>query len=218
VALRHPGEYPFNEGRIVSSRGLDIDVQDYEQHFTEEQVPYSNALHSVLDGGEMYFVGALARYNLNFSRLSPLAQEAAQEAGLGPTCRNPFQSIVVRGVEVLYACDEALRLIDAYEPPDQPSVDIAVHSGTGAACTEAPRGILYHRYRLDDAGQIQDVKIVPPTSQNQKMIESDLWHFVAQVADLPAEQIQAQCEQAIRNYDPCISCATHFLSLELDRT
>lgn len=217
VALRHPDEYPFNDGRIVSSQGLDIDVQDYEQHFTEVQVPYSNALHSTLPGGVAYFVGPLARYNLNYAQLSPLAREAAGEAGLGPTCHNPFQSIIVRSVETLYACDEALRLIAEYVPPDRPAVDIAIRSGIGAACTEAPRGILYHRYRLDDTGTIQDVKIVPPTSQNQKTIENDLRRYATEVADLPLVEMQVGCEQAVRNYDPCISCATHFLSLELDR-
>ena len=216
VALRHPDEYPFNEGRIVSSQGLDIDAQDFEQHIIEEQVPYSNALHATLHG-EPYFVGPLARYNLNYTLLSPLAREAAQEAGLEPTCSNPYQSIVVRAVETLFACDEALRLIEAYDQPDAPAVEAVPAAGVGWACTEAPRGILYHRYRLDMSGVILDAKIVPPTSQNQKIIESDLRRFVAQVIDEPPDRIQAHCEHAVRNYDPCISCATHFLPLVLDR-
>ena len=99
VALRHGQEYPFNEGRLVSNKGLDIDVRDYEQHFVEEQVPHSHALHSTLKARGSYFAGPLARYNLNFDRLTPLAQEMAREAGLGPVCRNPFQSIIVRAVE-----------------------------------------------------------------------------------------------------------------------
>jgi sulfhydrogenase subunit alpha len=217
VALRHPAEYPFNEGRIASSRGLDIPVREYEEQFAEEHVPHSNALHSILKGRGVYFVGPQARYSLNFDRLSPLAQEAAREAGLGPTCANPFQSIVVRGVETLYACDEAIRIIEAYEPPAQPAVDVEPREGTGCAATEAPRGLLYHRYRLDAAGTISDAKIVPPTSQNQKSIEQDLRRFVAERLDLPRERLTWQCEQAIRNYDPCISCATHFLKLDLDR-
>jgi coenzyme F420-reducing hydrogenase alpha subunit len=217
VALRHPDEYPLNEGRLVSNRGLDISVDQYENHFVEEHVQHSNALHSVLKGDGAYFVGPLARYSLNFDRLSPLAQEAAREAGLGPTCSNPFQSIIVRSVEALYACDEALRIIDHYEMPENPAVELEVRAGTGYGCTEAPRGILYHRYRIDDRGSILDAKIVPPTSQNQRTIEQDLWQFVPQHLDLPPEKLQWQCEQAIRNYDPCISCATHFLTLNLDR-
>ncbi len=217
VALQHPTEYPFNEGRLVSNRGLAIAVQEYENHFSEEHIPYSNALHSVLKERGSYFVGPLARYNLNFDRLSPLAQEAARDARLGPECRNPFQSIIVRSVEVVYAFDEALRIIEEYEIPDQPAIELHPRAATGSACTEAPRGILYHRYRLNDDGLILDAKIVPPTSQNQKTIENDLRHYVEQAIELPEEQLTWQCEQAIRNYDPCISCATHFLKLHIER-
>ncbi|HEV2583004.1 MAG TPA: Ni/Fe hydrogenase subunit alpha [Ktedonobacteraceae bacterium] len=217
VALYHPNEYPFNEGLLVSNKGLSIPVHEYEDHFVEEHVPYSNALHSVLKGRGAYFVGPMARYNLNFDQLSPLAQEAARGAGLGQVCRNPFQSIVVRSVEILYAFDEALRIIEEYEQPDAPSVRVRPVAATGCACTEAPRGILYHRYRLDEDGIIRDAKIIPPTSQNQKTIENDLWRFVEQHKALPEEQLTWQCEQAIRNYDPCISCATHFLKLQVER-
>ncbi|MFQ5795865.1 MAG: Ni/Fe hydrogenase subunit alpha [Candidatus Bipolaricaulia bacterium] len=217
VALRHPDEYPFNEGRLVSNRGLDIAVRDYDDHFVEEHVSYSNALHSVLEERDAYFVGPLARYNLNFDKLSPLAQEVARDAGLGPVCRNPFQSIIVRSVEILYACDEALRIIGEYEMPERPAVEIQPRAATGYGCTEAPRGILYHRYRIDENGAILDAKIVPPTSQNQKTIESDLWQFVPDRLDLSHDELTWQCEQAIRNYDPCISCATHFLKLEIEQ-
>jgi coenzyme F420-reducing hydrogenase alpha subunit len=138
---------------------------------------------------DAYFTGPLARYNLNFDKLSPLAQEAARNAGLGPTCHNPFQSIIIRSIEVLYACDEALRIIDAYEEPDQPAVDVEPRAATGYACTEAPRGSLYHRYRLDEHGVILDAKIVPPTSQNQKTIEKDLCDFVPRYLELPKDEL-----------------------------
>ncbi len=217
VALRHPDEYPFNEGRIVSNRGLDIAARDYDMHFAEEQVPHSNALHSVLKERGAYFVGPMARYSLNFDRLSPLAQNAAREAGLGPVCRNPFRSIIVRSVEVLWACDEALRIIENYESPDAPAIEVPPRAGTGYSATEAPRGLLYHRYRLDEQGRILDAQIVPPTSQNQKTIEDDLRRFVPPRAHLSTDQLTWECEQAIRNYDPCISCATHFLKLNIER-
>ncbi|MBZ5665398.1 MAG: Ni/Fe hydrogenase subunit alpha [Acidobacteriia bacterium] len=217
VALRHPDEYPFNEGRLVSNSGLDIPIGEYEAHFAEEHVQHSNALHSVFKQHGAYFVGPLARYSLNFDRLSPLAQEAAREAGLGPVCRNPFKSIIVRSVEIVYACDEALRIIEQYEPPEKPAVDIHPHAATGYGCTEAPRGILHHCYRIDEAGTILDAKIVPPTSQNQKIIEQDLEHFVPRFLSLPEKELRWRCEQAVRNYDPCISCATHFLKIEIDR-
>ena len=217
VALRHPAEYPFNEGRLVSNQGLDIAIRDYDDYVAEEHVPYSNALHAVLIGRGAYVVGPLARYNLNFDRLSPVAQEAARAAGLAAVCQNPFQSIIVRSVEILYACDEAIRILEAYEMPDHPSVEVQPRAATGYACTEAPRGILYHRYQVDDNGLIVDAKIVPPTSQNQKSIEADLRRFVPDRIHLPHDVLTGQCEQVIRNYDPCISCATHFLKIEWQR-
>src|SRR6516165_7298862 len=154
VALRHPHEYPFNEGRLVSSKGLNIPVREFEQHFSEEHVAYSNALHSATRDGESYFVGPMARYNLNLDRFSSVAQQAAHEAGLGSVCRNPFQSIIVRAVELLYACDEAMRILDTYEKPETSFIGIAPKASSGFGCTEAPRGILYHSYRMDDRGVI----------------------------------------------------------------
>lgn len=215
VALHHPDEYPMNAGRIISNHGLDIAVEDYNQHFVESHVQRSTALHSHLREQDCYLVGPLARYSLNFDQLSPLAREAAKDAGLGPTCANPFQSIVVRSIEVLYACDEALRLIEAYEEPAQPFVAHQPRASEGFGCTEAPRGLLFHRYRLNAEGQIQEAQIVPPTSQNQPSIEADLKEMVGNWLDLPADALRERCEQTIRNYDPCISCATHFLKLDV---
>jgi sulfhydrogenase subunit alpha len=216
VALRHGGEYPLNEGRIVSSRGLDVPAREYDAHFTEEQVRHSTALHARRAGGGAYLVGPLARYALNSDLLSPLAREAARDAGLGAVCRNPFRSVIVRAVEVLWACDEALSIIAAYEPPPRPAVPVAVRAATGHAATEAPRGLLYHRYRLDGDGTIRDARIVPPTSQNQRTIEEDLEQMIPASLGLPEEQLVGRCEHAIRNHDPCISCAAHFLTLRVE--
>jgi sulfhydrogenase subunit alpha len=217
VSLRHPDEYPFNEGRLVSSENLNIGIESYDQYFSEQQVKYSTALHSVLRDASPYFVGPLARYSLNFDRLPASVQQAAREAGLDPVCRNPFQSIVVRSLEIFFACTEAMRIIEEYDVPEKPAIDVEVRSGTGYGCTEAPRGTLYHRYRIDEHGTIVDAKIVPPTSQNQRVIEQDLRQFATQFIELPQEKLQWQCEQAVRNYDPCISCSTHFLKLNVER-
>ncbi len=217
VALSHPDEYPIDRGRIVSNRGLDIDVSAYDEHFVEEHVAWSNALHSRLRDRGSYLCGPLARFALAHDRLSPAARDAAARAGLTAAERNPFRSIVVRSVELVYAADEALRLIAEYEEPDAPAVEVEPCAGTGHGCTEAPRGILYHRYTLGADGTILDAKIVPPTSQNQRTIEEDLRGVVERSLDLPDDELTLRCEQAIRNYDPCISCATHFLDLEVER-
>jgi sulfhydrogenase subunit alpha len=217
VALCPTDEYPFNEGRIVSNKGLNIEAREYDNYFEEDQVARSTALHARIRGRGAYLVGPLARYALNFDKLSPLARSAAREAGLESVCINPYRSIVVRGIEVLYACDEALRLIDGYEEPDQPAVVASPRAGTGYACTEAPRGMLYHRYELDAIGRILTARIVPPTSQNQASIEADLTTCITGWLDLPDEALRHRCEQTVRNYDPCISCATHFLRVDVDR-
>ncbi len=216
VALRSPHGYPLESGSVVTSTGRAFEVADFGTHVVEEHVARSNALHARLDGQESYVVGPLARYALNHDQLGPLAREAAHDAGLGDECRNPFQSIVVRAVELVHATDEALRIIDGWEGASAPFVDVPARAGIGYGATEAPRGLLYHRYELAKDGTILDATIVPPTSQNQRSIEADLRVFVQDRLDLPREELVRQCEQAIRNYDPCISCATHFLDLTVE--
>ncbi|CCE07798.1 Nickel-dependent hydrogenase large subunit [Bradyrhizobium sp. STM 3843] len=218
VALRHENEYPLNEGRLVSSCDIDIDIADYESEFEERHVPHSTALHSLLKRRGAYLVGPLARYALNFDRLPSTVQALAEEVGLDRICRNPFKSIVVRAIEILFACEEALRIITAYEPPAEAAVPLVPRAGTGFGCTEAPRGICWHRYEFAEDGTIARARIVPPTSQNQPSIEADLAVVAGSLLDQPDEVIRARCEQTIRNYDPCISCSTHFLKLTVHRS
>jgi coenzyme F420-reducing hydrogenase alpha subunit len=217
VAVGHPTEYPVLGDRIVSTGGLDVPVRDWEEHFVEEHVPWSTALHGHLRSGAHYLTGPLARYTLASAKLAPIAREAARDAGLGATCRNPFQSVIVRAVEILHAVDEAIRLVEAFEPPDPAAVDVPTRAGVGHGVSEAPRGLLYHRYEIDDRGAIVTARIVPPTSQNQPAIEDDVRAVVERYLDLPETELQHLCEQAVRNHDPCISCATHFLDLRVDR-
>ena len=217
VSLSHGQEYPYNEGRLVSNKGLDIDIAQFDQHIVETQVAHSTSLHANLRMRGSYLVGPMARYHNCRERLSPAARELADSAGLGTICDNPFQSIVVRAVETYWAVEEAIRLIDAFQMPERPCISIEPRGGLGHGCTEAPRGILYHRYELDEAGLIQDAVIVPPTSQNQSRIEDDLSSFVTENLNVSNDELQWKCEQAVRNYDPCISCSCHFLKVKIDR-
>jgi len=218
LALSRPGTYAIERGTVATRSGLAFPAAGWNEHVIEEHVAHSNALHAHLAGGGRYLTGPLARYSLSSRWLSPLAREAAQAAGLGPTCDNPFRSIIVRAVETVYALDEALRLIAAYEPPERPAVQVPPQAGVGHGVTEAPRGTLYHRYQIGADGIISTAKIVPPTSQNQAAIEADLRTFAQARLDLDDAELTRQCEQAIRNYDPCISCATHFLDLTIERS
>ncbi|MDH3753697.1 MAG: nickel-dependent hydrogenase large subunit, partial [Acidimicrobiia bacterium] len=218
VSVAHPDEYPVLGERIVSDRGLDIDAAAFLDHVEEHHVEHSTALHArLLERGE-YLVGPLARYSLNASKLAPGAAAAARDAGLGPTCHNPFRSIVVRAVEVVHAFEVGLDIIEGYEPPDRPDVQVEVRAGVGHGVTEAPRGLLYHRYEIDDAGLVADAVIIPPTSQNQATIEHDLWHYVEHHLHLEDDDLRRRAEVTIRNHDPCISCATHFLDLTVERS
>ena len=217
VALRHGEEYPFNEGRVVSNKGLDIDVRDYEQHFVEKQAPHSHALHSTLKARGDYFAGPLARYNLNFDRLTPLARETAREAGLGPVCLNPFQSIIVRAVETALRRGGGLGHHRGLREAGEAGGAGGTPGGGGLRRHRSPPGVALPPLPAGREGVILEAKIVPPTSQNQGTIEADLGQFVSQRLDLPDEQLTWQCEQMVRNYDPCISCATHFLKVNLER-
>jgi sulfhydrogenase subunit alpha len=216
LAARMPDRYAIETARLVTSSGLAFLPNEFADHVVEHQVPHSTALHATLDG-RRYLTGPLARYTLNSDQLSPLARQAAAEAELGTTCRNPYRSVVVRAVEIVYAIDEALRIIGSYERPDPPAVDVVARPAVGHGVSEAPRGLLYHRYELDAGGLIRAATIVPPTSQNQAAIEDDLVRVVSANLDLDDATLTAACERAIRNYDPCISCSTHFLDMTVER-
>ncbi len=215
VALRHPQDYAIESGRIVSDQGLDIGIDAYERHFEEFQVPHSTALHSLLHG-QAYLLGPLARLNLNQDRLPAPTRACLDATGIGFPSRNMFHSIVARAVEIHLALVEAIRLLE--NPPADRNSDpqVVPQAGTGFGCTEAPRGILWHRYELDTAGRVEQARIVPPTSQNQARIEQDLRQSLQHFGlEHDEAGLRLHAEKVIRNYDPCISCATHFLLLDV---
>ncbi len=217
------GEYPLEGGRhLVSGDGEQpaerFSLEEFDERVVEVHVEHSNALHARLHGVGSYVVGPLARWALLGDRITGAAADLADELGVARVVCNPFASIVVRALEVLYAVEEAERILDDWPvDPGPPCVDVPVGAGLGYGASEAPRGLLVHRYRLDEASMVRDAVIVPPTSQNQAQIEADLRRFVEGHLDLDDAELTRQCETAIRNYDPCISCATHFLRLTVDR-
>jgi coenzyme F420-reducing hydrogenase alpha subunit len=218
VSLRHPADYPMNEGRIVSTDGLDVEAAAWPTEFRERQVAWSNALQSTDHGGRPYLLGPASRVTLASGQLHPMAAEALARTGLAGEIRtNPFRSIVARAVELVDAVAEAIELVDAYEAPAEASVGWRAGPGHAAWATEAPRGLIFHAYELDDRGLVRHAQIVPPTSQNQAAIEADLASFAPSVLDLPMPEATHRIEQLIRSYDPCISCATHFLDLSVER-
>ncbi|WP_406186372.1 Ni/Fe hydrogenase subunit alpha [Streptomyces sp. NBC_01006] len=237
LALAEEGTYAIESGvpTVIPYDGTpppySFPLRDFTDHVAEEQVSHSTALHSRLDG-RRHLTGSLARWAVSGHLLSPLALQAAREAGLGDppsragagrgeVCRNPYRSILVRAVEVLYAVEEALRIIAEYERPARPYAEVPARAGSGHGATEAPRGLLYHRYALDGGGRVTDACIVPPTAQNQGAIEEDLRRLVQAGLDRgegSEAELTRLCERAVRNHDPCISCSAHFLELDIERT
>ncbi len=226
VSLRHPTEYAVLDGRIVSDRGLDIDVRDFDTEFSEEHVEHSTALHGRRRSGEVYLTGPLARWANNRDRVPAEVDALAQELDVPDVERNPFRSIIVRSLEVLIAVIEAQQIVARYVEPELSSMAVTPIAGVGWGASEAPRGVLVHRYETDADGRIVDARIVPPTAQNQPAIESDVRRVVEDhLRRFPGEgtpdsdhELQHRCETAVRNHDPCISCATHFLTVDIERT
>ncbi|MFI8454621.1 Ni/Fe hydrogenase subunit alpha [Kitasatospora sp. NPDC085464] len=217
LALTEPDRYAIDSGTPTGARVGPFGVGEFEQHVREHQVPHSTALHATLDG-RPHLTGPLARWNLSADRLPAGVRDLAAAAGLGPSCDNPFRSILIRAVEVLWAVTEAQRIIEQYEPPPGPAVPVPPKTGTGYGATEAPRGLLYHRYDIDADGLVRRAVIVPPTAQNQTAIEADLRAFIGPRLHLDDAELTRQCERVIRSYDPCISCAAHFLALTVERS
>lgn len=218
VALRHANEYPMNEGDIVSSEGMQIPIADYQKHFAETHVPHSTALHAHLNG-QPYLVGPLARLNLNQDRLPDELHQLIKQTNISFPSNNMFHSIVARALEIVFAITEAVRIMRAYSLPQSSRLNVTPKAGVGYGCTEAPRGILWHRYELDGTGHVKQAVIVPPTSQNQARIEQDLeTSLKAFGLDQGDDALRKRSETVIRNYDPCISCSTHFIKMKVDRS
>jgi coenzyme F420-reducing hydrogenase alpha subunit len=218
VSLRHPTEYPMNEGRVVSSTGLDIAASQFEVHFEEFQVPHSTALQARrIPTREPYMVGPLARMNLNRQLLAPTARQLSEDVGIDWPCNNPYQSIVARALEVVHAFEVAIDIVEQYTGCEPARIAYEPLDAEGCWATEAPRGLIYHRYRITQSGKIDFAKIVPPTSQNQRQIELDLKQLLPSLLHEDDVSIGLACEKLIRSYDPCISCSTHFLRLSMVR-
>lgn len=213
--------YPLEEGEGVligrpSGTTEHVAFDDFDHHFVESQVPHSNALQCRLRDGTPYLCGPSARLFHHFDKLHPRAREAARAAGLSALVDNPHRTIIARAVEIVHALATALDIVASYVPPSVPFVTASVPGPcVGAAATEAPRGLLWHRYRVASDGTVAEAQIVPPTSQNQARIEADLVALAPSLVALDQAEATARCERLIRCYDPCISCATHFLRLSL---
>ena len=208
IAISDPKYYAINEGRLKSSKGLDIDEMDYRENIYEKQKAYSTALHSYIKDRDSFMVGPLPRVNLNYNQLSQDAKNAAKRTGVKFPNYNPFVSHLARAIELVHDIDESIQIIDRLELKEEQR-GISCKAGFGAAITEAPRGSLYHSFILDNNGIVKKADIVPPTAHNAYNIERDMTEFVQNIIDLPLDEITLKCEMLVRAYDPCISCSAH---------
>jgi len=216
VALHHPDEYGILSGEVLSSTGKQIPITEFEKEYIETHVRHSNALHSHTIDGSSYITGPLARLNLNIEQLGPDARQIIDEIGLQFPIKNPYKAMLARAVELVEVCSEAVGLAKEYNPQGQSHLTVAPQAGEGYGASEAPRGMLFHHYVVDEHGLVRHARIVPPTAQNLARIEADLWKLAPTVLDLPQDQATLLCEHLVRSYDPCISCATHFLRLKVE--
>ncbi|HFE38861.1 MAG TPA: Ni/Fe hydrogenase subunit alpha [Gammaproteobacteria bacterium] len=218
VALHEENTYPFISTKITSNLSHDISIESYATYFSESHEPHSTALFSLFEN-KPYLVGPLARLNLHFQSLPDEIKHSAESNGLTFPSRNMYQSIAARAIEIWYAFMESIQILENYQRPRSPFVEVNVKPGIAYGCSEAPRGTLWHRYCVNKKGFIENARIVPPTSQNQARMEEDLRLSITELGlDQSEDKIRFHAEQIIRNYDPCISCATHFLDLRLTRS
>jgi sulfhydrogenase subunit alpha len=217
VSLHDNQKYALNEGRLVSSEGLDVPEWEYPQWLLETHVPGCNCKHAIIKGRDAFMAGPLSRMNNNFDQLSADAKAAAKEIGFAAPCYNPFMSVVARAVELVNSIDVAIALIDELGEPKYEEPSFEVKAGESYAVTEAPRGICCHGGRIDKDGICQKWDIVAPTARNVYNLEKDFEAFVPKLLDLSDEDLKLKCEVMIRNYDPCQSCATHSIKVNLKR-
>lgn len=215
VALHHPDEYGVIESDVLSSNGRKLSISEYENGYIEEHVRHSNALHSRTVDNNTYLVGPLARLNLNHEQLMPRAKNSLQEFGIRLPVKNPYKSLIARSIELVHFYEEAIQLIKEYKPSGPAHLELKLKAGEGSGATEAPRGLLYHRYKIDARGMVKFAKITPPTAQNLPRIEADLFKLTPKIVSLPEAEATLIAEHLVRSYDPCISCATHFLKLKI---
>jgi len=204
-------EYPILKGDIVSNKGLRLTKEEFDNVIKEYQVDHSTAKRAKLYGRDLYIVGPISRFNNSYEKLSYMALKSSKDIDLYPPIKNSFKTILIRMVEIIHSLERSLDLIKDYRKESLKNADYTVKEGTGYGVSEAPRGILWHKYSFDSEGKIKKADIVPPTSQNQDIMEVSVRNMIMNRENI--EEILKTGEKVIRNFDPCISCATHFLKI-----
>ncbi|MFC1810854.1 Ni/Fe hydrogenase subunit alpha [Patescibacteria group bacterium] len=217
VALKTQ-DYSFLEGpALCSEGGFCVPEEHFRHQLKEVVIPYSSALAYTLHGEE-YMVGALARMNVNFDALHENTQKTAHKYIAKFPSIDVYHNNLAQAIEVLHSIDHSIEILENLKLDQPPNEKLTPKAGEGVGVIEAPRGTLYHYLNVDFAGTVQEAEIVVPTAQNQINIENDIRHLVQGYLDKDGENldknhVRFEIEKLIRAYDPCMSCATHFLKL-----
>ena len=220
IALSDPNGYALYDGQLASTDTGTAPVNEYLAYTNEYVIPQSTAKWAK-HNRDAYMVGALARLNLNYNKLSPLAQKVAEMFNLKPICYNPFMNSIAQLVETVHSVEDSIRLINELEAaglktqPDYNNTNIKVKAGSGVGAIEVPRGILFHEYTYNDKGVCTKANLIIPTNQNHGNISLDMKALLPQILNKPQKEIELALEMLVRAYDPCISCSTHVAKIDL---
>jgi coenzyme F420-reducing hydrogenase alpha subunit len=216
VSLTRDDEYAFVGGTIKSSDGFEYPLEEYRRVTNEEMVAFSTAkwTHHNRDS---YMVGALARFNNNFDQLHPRGKDAAAKLGIEPIVTNPFFNSAAQVVEMVHCVEDSIDIIDellerGVEREEPVAVDVKAGEGVGSC--DVPRGILFHDYAYNEEGFCTEANCIIPTNQNMANLNHDMQKLAPEIIDRPQEEVRLLLEMLVRAYDPCISCSTHFLTVE----
>jgi len=222
--LSDDAEYPMLQGDVGSSDGKRVNKYEYKKVTNEFIVPHSSAKHARWHR-ESYAVGALARFNLNATKLHPKAKEVANTLNMKPKVTNPYLNTVAQLIECVHSLEDSIRILEDFKRKKinyneeiivglNEQNRIKVKAGTGVGAVEVPRGILFHCYEVDEKGIITKANCIIPTSQNVNNIERDMKKLVPEILHKSDEDITLSLEMLVRAYDPCISCSAHFLNVK----
>jgi coenzyme F420-reducing hydrogenase alpha subunit len=218
LGLRNDARFDFLEGDIVNSNGRRIASSEFKNYLQYVQIPHSHAEgYRFSDTGEDYLVGALARINLNRDLLHPRTREDAAPYLSAFPSNNVYHNNLAQAIEVLHCVDDAIDLLRTIQVADEKPVRTSATAGTGVGVIEAPRGLLYHMAKVNEDGVIEDYDVIVPTAQNQINIENDLRDYFTENLNKDEATLRVNAESIIRAYDPCMSCATNFLKMDLIR-
>lgn len=220
ISISDTSDYALYDGKIKSTDGWEIDDQNYLDKINEKVVQHSTAKHCWASR-DTFMVGALARFNNNYGKLTDNAKKYAEELGLEAPCYNTFMNNIAQFVEIVHSVDDSIRLIDEILEEglddNKAMAEIKPKAGRGVGVVEAPRGLLIHDYTYNDKGRVEKANLIIPTGMNYANMEKDMHALVPAIIDKSEDEIKLACEMMIRAYDPCISCSTHFLKCEISK-